>query len=105
MEETSRSATLTIRPSVTEPGELPAIGRSYKRHAVTLGYGFATLAIVVGWLGREERYIRPDIELGYWLGIIGASMMALLLPHLNLLARGLCPAKVLWGLEEPCMTA
>lgn len=64
---------------MTELGELPALKRWYTRHTAALGYGLAAIAILVGWLGREERHIRADIGLGYWLGIIGASMMALLL--------------------------
>jgi len=44
-----------------------------------LGYGAASIAIVVGWVGRAERHIMPEYGLGYWLGIAGASMMGLLL--------------------------
>lgn len=69
----------TASSSMSELGELPAFKSWYMRHAAALGYGLAALAILVGWLGREERHIRADIGLGYWLGIIGASMMALLL--------------------------
>jgi hypothetical protein len=44
-----------------------------------LGYGIAAIAVVIGWLGRHERHIIAESGLGYWLGIIGASMMGLLL--------------------------
>lgn len=44
-----------------------------------LGYGLASAAIVIGWLGRAERHIVAGDGLGYWLGIVGASAMGLLL--------------------------
>ncbi len=69
----------TASPATTALKELPALKRWYTRHAAILGYGLAALAILIGWLGREERHIRADFGIGYWLGIIGASAMALLL--------------------------
>ena len=44
-------------------------------------YGYLTLAAVVcaGWLLRREGLVNPEEGLGYWLGIIGGSMMLLLL--------------------------
>lgn len=52
---------------------------STSRSMAILGYGIAALAIAIGWLGREERHIVAGSGLGYWLGIAGASMMAVLL--------------------------
>lgn len=49
------------------------------RLTATIGYSAATLAIAIGWLGHAERHIVPDTGLGYWLGIVGASMMGVLL--------------------------
>ena len=44
-------------------------------------YGYLTLAAIVcaGWLLRREGFVNPAEGLGYWLGIIGGSMMLLLL--------------------------
>jgi len=35
--------------------------------------------IVIGWLNREEGYLTPEHGMGYWLGIIGGSLMLFLL--------------------------
>jgi hypothetical protein len=37
------------------------------------------VALYVGWLYRDEGHITPEKGLGYWLGIVGGSMMLLLL--------------------------
>ncbi len=44
-----------------------------------LGYGSLVIALCVGWLFRNEQFVDPADGLGYWLGIVGASLMALLL--------------------------
>jgi len=43
------------------------------------GYGLLTISILLGWLLRERNLITPEYGVGYWLGIIGGSMMLLLL--------------------------
>lgn len=43
------------------------------------GYSLTLLAIEIGWLLRGSDYITPEDGLGYWLGIIGGSMMLVLL--------------------------
>ena len=47
----------------------------------TGAYGYLILAAVVcvGWLLRREGLVDPEEGLGYWLGIIGGSLMLLLL--------------------------
>jgi len=44
-------------------------------------YGYTTLSalIVAGWLLRGEKLISPEDGVGYWLGIVGGSMMLALL--------------------------
>ena len=43
-------------------------------------FGLAvTSALILGWLTREEQHVSPKEGLGYWLGIIGAAMILLLL--------------------------
>ena len=40
---------------------------------------FVVYVLIRGWEIRTERHLTPEYGLGYWLGIIGATMMALLL--------------------------
>lgn len=45
-----------------------------------LGYLAAAIAVVAGWALNENRLlVDPNHGLGYWLGIVGASLMAVLL--------------------------
>ena len=37
------------------------------------------VALYVGWIDRDEGHLTPETGTGYWLGIVGASMMLLLL--------------------------
>jgi hypothetical protein len=54
--------------------------RSTMEKATRLGYAAAALAVVLGWLvNREVRLVDPLNGIGYWLGIVGASLMAILL--------------------------
>jgi len=53
--------------------------RWYVRYAAELGYGIAAAVILLGWLGRELWPISAATGLGYWLGIVGASLMAVVL--------------------------
>jgi hypothetical protein len=50
------------------------------RTAARLGYGVAALAVLVGWLINREGHLVDSVRgIGYWLGIVGASLMAVLL--------------------------
>jgi hypothetical protein len=50
------------------------------RKAAQLGYGIAALAVLVGWLlNAHGHLVDPLRGVGYWLGIVGASLMAVLL--------------------------
>jgi len=44
-------------------------------------YSAISIAIVFGWLMREQRYLVAETGIGYWLGIIGGSMMLFLLAY------------------------
>jgi len=43
------------------------------------GYSFLVAALVGGWLLSDVKLVDPKEGLGYWLGIIGGSLMLLLL--------------------------
>jgi hypothetical protein len=51
----------------------------YSRFGAVLGYALAAVAVYLGWLGRDERNIDAGYGLGYALGIIGGSLMLILL--------------------------
>jgi hypothetical protein len=43
------------------------------------GYSLTVIACGLGWLLRDQKLINPEDGLGYWLGIVGGSMMLVLL--------------------------
>lgn len=43
------------------------------------GYSVTLIAIGIGWLLRDRALINPEDGLGYWLGILGGSMMLVLI--------------------------
>jgi hypothetical protein len=56
------------------------IGTKQTRQSSTFySYTLLTIAIGAGWLLRDHGLVNPEKGVGYWLGIIGASMMLLLL--------------------------
>lgn len=69
-----RAATLRGRASAA--GVAPRAVRAWLLLPVGL---FCIAVIVVGWRSRHEYYVVPEEGLGYALGIIGLSMMVLLL--------------------------
>lgn len=50
-----------------------------KSRAGLYGYLFLTAALVVGWSLSDRQLLDPTDGLGYWLGIVGGSLMLLLL--------------------------
>jgi len=42
-------------------------------------YGLCAVAVYLGWLARTQNYISAEFGLGYALGIVGTTLMALLL--------------------------
>ena len=53
--------------------------RRWPRAAPALFAAALVVALLIGWLNRDQEYLVPDSGLGYWLGIAGASLMLLLL--------------------------
>jgi hypothetical protein len=55
-------------------------GQTSRVSLAAYGYAAAAVAIVLGWIvTREYQLVDPLRGLGYWLGIVGASLMAVLL--------------------------
>ena len=49
-------------------------------HSAPLGYGLSALTVWLGWIvSRSRDLVDPEQGFGYWLGIVGASLMAILL--------------------------
>ena len=72
MNETVLERPATIRPADAKPMQ--------RRTDTPLRlYILLALAILAGYLLRDISFITPESGLGYWLGIIGASMMLALL--------------------------
>jgi len=44
-----------------------------------IGYGLLAIILVIGWLLRDRGIVNPEQGVGYWLGIVGGSLMATLL--------------------------
>jgi hypothetical protein len=60
----------------------PSVGASNpqdKRTSDFQGYLLLTLLIALGWLIRDWELISPKDGIGYWLGIVGGSVMLVLL--------------------------
>ena len=53
--------------------------RIFQNTLALLWYGGIALLLIGGWLVRDERYLVAESGIGYWLGILGGSMMLLLL--------------------------
>jgi hypothetical protein len=66
----------TAKPQSSETAELSSARKSRNAR-----YGYLILAamVAVGWLISDRKIVDPNEGLGYWLGIVGGSMMLLLL--------------------------
>jgi len=53
--------------------------RGNRQSSAFYGYSLLLIAMGIGWLLRDQGLIDPQDGLGYWLGIVGGSMMLLLL--------------------------
>jgi hypothetical protein len=72
------ASTLEGSPATSEQPEVAQ--DRFVRMAAQLGYSIAALAVFVGWLyTRYYPIVDAQNGFGYWLGIIGASLMATLL--------------------------
>jgi len=55
--------------------------RETRQSGAFYGYSLTTIAIGIGWLLRDRYLLTPEDGLGYWLGIIGGSIMLVLLMY------------------------
>lgn len=53
--------------------------KTSRRSSAFYGYSLSILAMGIGWLLRDYGFINPEEGFGYWLGIVGGSMMLILL--------------------------
>ncbi len=74
---TIRSLSLDSAKSKTR--QYRALFAWLRRQSALIGYLLAALITYAGWIGRAERNITAEDGLGYFLGIVGASLMAALL--------------------------
>lgn len=67
-------------PRTGEPSRDQSVAGQRRAGFATFGYGAAALAVMLGWIvTRRYQLVDPLNGAGYWLGIVGASLMALLL--------------------------
>lgn len=53
--------------------------RENRQSSAFYGYSLTTIAVGIGWLLRDRNLLSAEVGPGYWLGIIGGSMMLALL--------------------------
>jgi hypothetical protein len=67
--------------NIPATSDTAAVKRSPARQSRRSFYGYSLLAaaICAGWLLRDQNLLTPEDGLGYWLGIVGGSLMLFLL--------------------------
>ena len=73
---------LPPRGASAAPGERTRLKARPKRwgSVVPLTFGIVVIAVLcIGWLERDDSGLTPKSGSGYWLGIVGSSLMILLL--------------------------
>lgn len=73
------SAAATAATAETGAGSWQNLRALYSRYGALVGYAIAVLVAGIGWLGRDQRNIHAEYGLGYALGIVGGSLMLILL--------------------------
>ena len=67
-----------VTPAASSPDARKASPTRKSRNAV-YGYAFLVAALIAGWLLSDAKLVEPNDGLGYWLGIVGGSLMLFLL--------------------------
>jgi hypothetical protein len=72
--------TVLDRPIATpQPAAPPARKRVKRGNGALRWYSILATFIVAGWFLRDLKLVTPEEGVGYWLGIIGGSLMLMLL--------------------------
>jgi hypothetical protein len=69
--------------AVSHNAPSPALNwrKLFVRLQLPIGVLLTIFALVIGWVGRDTRGLTADSGLGYWLGIVGGSLMVALLMY------------------------
>ncbi len=73
------SATVPAARAQTDTGTWQNLRSLYTRYGALAGYLLAALMVYIGWLGRDQRNIHAEYGLGYALGILGGTLMLIVL--------------------------
>lgn len=65
--------------AISQSPPSPVDQAASRRRFATYGYALLSVALLAGWMLRDIRLVDPENGLGYWLGIVGATMMLFLL--------------------------
>ena len=57
------------------------LARFWSRYRPHLGFALAAAAVAVGWYGRDSRDISAEHGIGYFLGVVSVTCMAMLLVY------------------------
>jgi hypothetical protein len=71
--------TTTLVTPATTDSETRKASPSRKSRNALYGYAFLVTVVIAGWLLSDAKLVDPNVGLGYWLGIIGGSLMLFLL--------------------------
>ena len=66
-------------PAASEAGPVTTQVKTIKSRSALYGYSVLVAVLLAGWLLREQELLNPEEGIGYWLGIVGGSLMLLLL--------------------------
>jgi hypothetical protein len=75
------TATTATTSTTSSSGAAPLRPAQVEKVVSALIFAAVVLALALGWYGRDSGLVDPEHGLGYWLGIIGGSMMLLLLAY------------------------
>lgn len=73
------AAAAAVRAADTGAGTWGQLRALYARYGALAGYAIAAILVYLGWLGRDQRNIHAEHGLGYALGILGGSLMLIVL--------------------------
>lgn len=73
------SAAVAAARAEAGAGTWQSLRTLYARYGALVGYAIAAVAVWIGWLGRDQRNIHAEYGLGYALGILGGTLMLIVL--------------------------